>query len=133
MLSLTPTVVDRLHNMVSCNRQADGLAFHDRTGTLLEQVDPETFDTLTSSHGTTVLNRPGVALARDVLSTDGEGRMPAIVEDQTNEADAKDDVADDGDVTTPTGHSAPGTDNGDDVEEVRPLAYDPPPLLRPPH
>ena len=57
-LPITPTIVDRVHDMASCDRQADGLAFHDRTGTLLEQVDPETFDTLTSSHGATALNRP---------------------------------------------------------------------------
>ena len=57
-LPITPTIVDRVHDMASCDRQVGGLAFHDRTGTLLKQVDPKTFDTLTSSHGTTALNRP---------------------------------------------------------------------------
>ena len=70
-LPITPTIVDRVHDMASCDRQADGLAFRDRTGTLLEQVDPGTFETLTSFHGATALNRPGVALARNVpLSAD---------------------------------------------------------------
>ena len=80
-LPITPTVVDRVHDIASCDRQANGLAFHDCTGTLIKQVDPETFDTLTSSHGDAVLNRPGVALARDIPPSDGEGHMPAITED----------------------------------------------------
>ena len=123
-LPITPADVDRVNDMVSYDRRADGLAFRDRTGTLLEQVDPETFDTLTSSHGTTVLNRPGVALARDVPLTNDEGHIPAITEDQTGKADAEDDVAD---VTTPAGLGAPGDDDGDDVEEVGPFTHDPPP------
>ena len=113
--------------MALCDKQADGLVFHDRTGTLLEQVNLETFDTLTSSHGTAVLNRPGVALARDVPPTDGEGHMPAITEDQTGEANDGDGMADNGDVTAPAGPGVSDADDGDDVEDVGPPAHAPPP------
>jgi hypothetical protein len=89
-LPITPTVVNRVHEMALYDNQADGLALHDRTGTLMEQVSHEHFDTLASPHYPATLNRPGVALARDMPPTDGEGRLATIPEEAAEDPSGAD-------------------------------------------
>ena len=48
-LPITSTIVDRVHGMTSSGNQAGDLVFHDRTGPLVEKIDPEVFVFLTSS------------------------------------------------------------------------------------